>query len=329
MGTSVTRVVLVHVVRRLLSAGVLVWLVSSAAFVTVRLAPGDVTSELLAQGIGRETIQRERARLGLDRPILTQYVEWIGRAVRLDFGESYRYQRPVRELLSRAMGYTAVLGAAALVVATLIGVPAGVLVGSRRNTRLARAIRTASATVLSVPPLVGALALAALAARTGWFPVGGVPVPDPETGWMAAARTFAWYLALPTVALALPFAAVIERLQAEALADTLDEPYIQAARARGLPPGRLVWRHAWCVSARPVVAVYGIIVGSLLSGSFAVEVVMAWPGLGQLMRNALVSRDVYLVAGCAAAGAVCLAIGTVVSDLVLVAIDPRARESEK
>ncbi len=314
--------------RRLASGCLLVYLVSSAALVVARLAPGDVTSELIAQGIDPETIRRERARLGLDRPILAQYVDWVGRAVRLDLGESYRYQRPVVELLGRSLRYTALLGAAALLVATLLGVPAGVLAGSKGGGPLAWLIGAVSAAVLSVPPLVGALALAALAAHTGWFPVGGAPPVEPGAGWWAALRTVAWHLALPTIALALPFAATIERLQAEAMAAALAESHVQAARARGIPPARLIWRHAWPVALRPVAAVYGIIIGSLLSGSFAVEVVTSWPGLGQLMRNALVSRDVYLVAGCAAAGAVCLAAGMLVSDLVLAAIDPRAREGD-
>ncbi len=320
-----TRRWLRYAIRRLISAVLLVFLVSSAALIVVRLAPGDVTSELVSQGLNPETIRRERARLGLDRPIVVQYAEWLQRAVRLDLGESYRYQRPVGELVARALRYTALLGATALVLATLLGVPAGVVAGASRGG-LAWIIRGASVAVLSVPPLVSALALAAVAAHTGWFPVGGVPLIDPSAGWWPAVRAFAWHLALPAVALALPFAAVIERLQAEAMAAALAEPHIQAARARGIPPARVLWRHAWPVAARPVVAVYGLIVGSLLSGSFAVEVVSSWPGLGLLMRNALVSRDVYLVAGCAAAGAVCLAAGTLVSDVLLAAIDPRVRE---
>jgi ABC-type dipeptide/oligopeptide/nickel transport system permease component len=324
----VTRRFVSYAIGRLASGVLLVFVVSSAALVVARLAPGDVTSELVGQGINPETIRRERVRLGLDRPILAQYVDWARRAARLDLGESYRYQRPVRDLLGRAMWYTAILGAAALVVATLLGLPAGVLAGSRRGM-LATLIRTSSVAILSVPPLVSALALAAVAAQTGWFPVGGVPLVDPAAGWWAAGRAFVRALAVPTIALALPFAAVIERLQAEAMAAALAEPHVLAARARGIPPARVLWRHAWPVAARPVVAVYGIIIGTLLSGSFAVEVVTSWPGLGQLMRNALVSRDVYLVAGCAAAGAVCLAAGTIVSDLVLVALDPRAREAHR
>ena len=107
----------------------------------------------------------------------------------------------------------------------------------------------------------------------------------------------AWHLALlPALALAIPLAATLERLQAQAMVEALAEPYILGALGRGVPRLGLVWRHALRVAVRPVIAVYGIIIGSLLSGSFAVEIVLSWPGLGQLMYDALVSRDIYLVA---------------------------------
>jgi peptide/nickel transport system permease protein len=110
------------------------------------------------------------------------------------------------------------------------------------------------------------------------------------------------------------------------MAETMGEPYILGAMARGVPQGRIVWRHAWRAAAGPVSSIYGFIVGILLSGSFVVEIVTAWPGLGRLMYDALRARDVYLVAGCAAAGALFLALGSLCSDVALAATDPRLRE---
>jgi peptide/nickel transport system permease protein len=120
---------------------------------------------------------------------------------------------------------------------------------------------------------------------------------------------------------------MLERLQAQAMAEVIGEPFVLAAMARGVPRSRIVWHGALKAALRPVAAVYGLIIGSLLSGSFAVEVVTAWPGLGSLMLQALRTRDVYLVAGCAGAGALFLACGTLVSDLALAAIDPRTRDA--
>ena len=314
------------VARRFAFAVTLVFLVSSAGLLLAGAAPGDVTSDMFAAGLSPETIARERERLGLDRPLPEQYAGWLVRVSRLDLGTSLRYQRPVRDLLAERAGNTVMLGAAALLLATAIGLPLGVLAGSRRGW-LPGVVRTASIVVLSVPPLISSLLFVLLAARTGWFPVGGLGQPDPDAGWMAAAADYAWHLTLPMLALALPFAATIERLQAEATTRALAQPHILAARGRGVGDGRLVWRHALKPALRPVVAIYGIIIGTLFSGSFAVEIVSSWPGLGSLMYEALRYRDIYLVAGCAAAGSVFLAAGTLVSDLALAALDPRLREA--
>ncbi len=128
---------------------------------------------------------------------------------------------------------------------------------------------------------------------------------------------------MPVVALALPIAAMFERLQAQAMSEVIHQPYVLAALARGVPRGRVIWRDALKAALGPATSVYGLVVGSLLSGSFAVEMVASWPGLGRLMLEALRARDVYLVAGCAAAGSVFLAVGTLLSDVALAFVDPR------
>ena len=132
---------------------------------------------------------------------------------------------------------------------------------------------------------------------------------------------------LPAIALGLPVAAILPRLQSQATADAMLAPDLVAAAARGIPPSRLVWRHAARQSLRPVLGVYGIVVGSLFSGSLAVELVTSWPGLGRLLYDAVLATDVTLVAGCAAAGAVCLAVGNLLTDVLRVMVDPRAAES--
>ena len=325
------RALLPYLARRLLFAGVLVFLVSSGAFLLTRLAPGDFTSELVGPGVSAETIARERARHGLDRPFFIQYTDWLSGVVRFDFGTSFRYGRPVGDLVGERAANSAVLAVVALLLAMLVGIPLGVVAGSRRTGVVAAAIRSGSVIALSLPPLLTSMLFVLLAARTGWFPIGGMTSLDTSAlGWAAeveAMGDLAWHLALPALALALPLGATLERLQAQAMAEALAEPYILGALGRGVPRLGLVWRHALRVAVRPVIAVYGIIIGSLLSGSFAVEIVMSWPGLGQLMYDALVSRDIYLVAGCAAAGSLFLAAGTLLSDVALAVADPHIRET--
>jgi len=319
-----------YLVTRLAFSVLLVAVVSSAALLLTRIAPGDITSEQVGSGVSARAIESERARLGLDRPLGEQYARWVGRAVRLDFGTSLMYGRPVAGLVAERARNTAVLAVVALLLATMIGLPLGVMSGSRTGF-VSGVIRGASVLALSLPSLVSSLLLVFVAARTGWLPTGGMTSIDAsgEGGWMAAAADLGRHLILPACALALPLAATIERLQSQATASTLREPLVAAALARGVPPGRMLWRNTLKPALRPVTSIFGLVFGGLLSGSFVVEIVTSWPGLGRLMFDALRSRDLYLVAGCAAAGGVFLALGALVSDLALAAIDPRLRGREE
>ena len=325
-----------YLARRAALALVFVLLVSSLALLLVRVAPGDYASELFG-GIGADPAQvaAARAREGLDRPLVEQYAAWLGRVLRLDFGRSLLYSRPVAELVGQRSINTALLALAALLVATAVGLPLGVVSGS--GGRAGRLVRGASILFLSAPPLLMSLLLVFLAARTGWLPVGGMTssaigpgVGDWGSGiggWIAWAGDVAWHLPVPVLALALPVAAMLERMIAQSMAETIEAPFIQSARARGVPPARLVWRHALRVALGPVASVYGLVIGTLLSGSFMVEIVTAWPGLGRLTYDALRGRDVFLVAGCAAAGALFLALGSLVSDAARAWLDPRLGDS--
>ncbi len=317
--------------RRVAFALLLVFVVSSGAVLLTRaMTPGGELPELMMQGAPKAAIERERARLGLDRPVLEQYAGWLLHAVRFDFGQSQKYGRPVAGLVREAAGNTALLAATALAFATLIGIPLGVVSGSRRRGPLPALIRAASLLCLSLPPLLTSLIFVFVAARTGWFPIGGMTSIDAVNDtWFAWLRDVAWHLPVPALALGLPIAAMLERLQSQATGETLHEPYMLATIARGVPRGRLIWRDGLRPAMRPVASIYGLIVGGLLSGSFVVEIVTAWPGLGRLMFDGLLYRDLYLVAGCAAIGSVFLAAGTLLSDLALVVADPRLRAGDR
>jgi ABC-type dipeptide/oligopeptide/nickel transport system permease component len=299
---------LLFLVRRALAALILVFAVTSAAVLLAQIAPGDYATR---EGRTPEEAAAERHRLGLDRPAAEQYLDWVTRSLTLDFGESFQYQQPVLSLVRAHAANTALLASVALVAATLIGIPCGVVTGSRRGGLLPRAIRGASLLLLSAPPLITSLVLLTIAARTGWLPVSGMDGPS--------------HFVVPTLALALPIAAALERMQAQSIGEALTRPSAAAARARGIPGSRVVWRHGWRQSLGPILAIYGVIIGSLFSGSFAVEIVTSWPGLGALMHQALMARDTYLVAGCAGAGALCLAIGIFTADVAHALADPRAR----
>jgi peptide/nickel transport system permease protein len=169
-----------------------------------------------------------------------------------------------------------------------------------------------------------------IAARTGWFPVGGMSSSGGiEMSWAQWLLDLARHLPVPALALAIPLAATLEKLQSEAIASASREQFVSASRARGVDRTRSILRHAWPVSLRPVLGLYGLMIGTLFSGSFVVEVVTSWPGLGRLMFDALKARDLYLVAGCAATGALFLAAGTLAADLLLAYTDPRIVSGER
>jgi peptide/nickel transport system permease protein len=313
--------------RRLLFALVLVLVVSSASLVLARLAPGDVTAQLGAFATPSE-IAATRARFDLDRSPAAQWLLWAGRALRFEFGDSFLYNRPVRGLIGRAAANTAALAVVALATATLLGIPLGIFTGSRRGMAAA-IVRGASLVFLSVPPLLTSLFLVFIAATTRLFPPGGMTTAGAsEVSWPAWLLDVAVHIPLPALALALPIAATFERLQSQSITEALQQPFTLAALARGVAPRDVIVHHAWRVSLRPICAIYGLAIGALLSGSFVVEFVTAWPGLGRLMYEALVARDIYLVAGCAAMGGIFLAFGSLIGDLLLAAADPRVRERD-
>jgi peptide/nickel transport system permease protein len=295
--------------RRALSALLLVFAVSSGALLLAQLAPGDYLSDI---PLTDAQVAAERHRLGLDRPMAEQYLAWLKRSLTLDLGQSFQHQRPVTALVRERATNTAMLATTALIVATVLGIPWGIVTGSRQGFGV-RLLRGISLLLLSVPPLISSLALLTIAARTGWLPVAGMGGPS--------------HFVVPTLALALPVAAMLERLQSQSIAEALARPSCAAARARGIPQYLIVWRHGWRQSLGPILAIYGVIVGSLFSGSFAVEMVTDWPGLGGLMRQALMARDTYVVAGCAAAGAAFLAVGILAADLAHALADPRVKGS--
>lgn len=310
-----------YLARRIAFALFLVFAVSSASLVLARLAPGDAAST----DLDVKRAEQRRHELGLDKSIAAQYRDWLAAAARFDLGRSLKYDRPVRDLIPERAANTAILATAALLFATVIGLPLGVVAGTRRGGVVPTVIRAASLVFLSMPPLLTSLFLLFIAARTGWFPIAGMrSAVTPASG---ATIDLLYHLIVPAAAVGLPLAAMLERLQAQAIGEAVHQPFVAATIARGVPRRRVIWRDALKASLRPVASVYGLIIGTLLSGSFAVEVIMAWPGLASLMLDALINRDVFLVAGCSGAGAIFLAVGTLLSDVALAAVDPRARLS--
>lgn len=289
-------------VARLPFLGALVVAAFVGAYLLTALAPGDAAYEVLPRG--RAAYENERARLGLDRPVSERFLERMARLAVLDFGTSSRFRQPVLPLVVERASRTLLAGGLALACALAIGIPAGVASARLRSRAVRGLISAVSLVLVSVPSLVSALLLAVL------FTGMGVPA-----------------LVIVVLALALPAAALVERLQESAYRDVSGGLQVTAARARGLSERRAAWRYAWPLSLPAVLGVVSLLASQLVSGSLAVEYVTNWPGLGLLTYDALRARDADLAAGCAAAAAVLVGLASLAADVVLAAIDPRVSAS--
>ena len=284
-------------------------IVACAAFLLVRLAPGDAATDLQITVADPTVIAATRTRLGLDQPLATQFGHWLVGLTHFDLGQSSKFGRPVAPLVTERLLNTAQLAGLALILATLAGLPLGVMSGARPDSWLARAVTAVSLVVVACPPIIATLLLLCLALTTGWLDVAQGS------------------LALPVIALAAPVAAMLERLQSQSSAEAAHSTSVLAAAARGIPSSRLTWIHATRQSLRPVLGVYGVVVATLFSGSIATETITGWPGLGHLTLEAVLGRDLFLIAGCALAGAVLIAASNLAADLLRLAIDPRLRSA--
>ena len=275
----------------------------AGAFLLTALAPGDPLAGRDSGVVSRRALEEERRALGLDRPVVVRLGARLRGLARIDLGTSLRYGRPVRALLVERVGSTLRAGGAALLVALLVGIPAGVFAARTRWAVVRHAISATSLAVLSVPAMVVALCLAMLG--------GTSPLPP---------------FVVMTVALALPAAALLERAQARALQEVLSDTSLRAAQARGIPRLVVTWRHAWPLSLPAVLGIASIIGGQLLSGALAIELVTARSGLGLLTYDALVARDTDLAAGCAGAAALLVGLVTLAADVLQSWVDPRSRD---
>lgn len=313
--------------RRLLRAFSLLIGVSALCFLFTEMAPGSFYDEMrLNPQISPGTISMLRSRYGLDKPLLVRYGRWMKSALHGDLGYSMAYNVPVAPLLWSRARNTLILATVALVLAWLISVPLGVFAANRRGGLLDRAVMLATSTLVSVPELVLAVALLAIAVRWRILRVGGMMSPDFDSlsSW-GKLRDVLIHLVLPACVLVLCETAVIVRHVRASVLEVLSASYVQAARGFGTGPARLLFRHVLPVAANPAISLLGFSLAGLLSGSLTVEVVCGWPGLGPLILEATLSRDFYLVIGGIMFSALFTIGGNLIADIMLLALDPRIR----
>jgi peptide/nickel transport system permease protein len=311
---------------RFAHAVLVVTLVVTATFVLIRLAPGDPLLGMLTD----DTIPLEiRARViesyGLDEPIPVQYGRFLFNALRGDFGWSLSRSAPVGDVLGRALPNTILLMGVALTIGLALGIGTGAWQGWRPASWSARLTDRLGLLVLSVPEFVLALFLMlGPALALGWFPVGGVRQEFGPRGF-AGIVDVAHHLALPAFTLAIILAAIVARHQRAATLAVTGSEFVRAARAKGVPERRVFLRHALRNSLVPVIALAGVALPSVVSGAVLVEKIFAWPGMGTLTVDAVLTRDYQLVVGSVMVTSVCVVVGTLLADIALLWADPRLR----
>ncbi|MGW1065096.1 ABC transporter permease [Streptomyces aureus] len=304
-----------YVIKRLAQAAGVLWAAYTVAFLVLDYLPGDPVTAMAGAGmesgqVDPRQIAALRHEYGFDQPVLTQYAQYLGRAVRGDFGDSVATGRPVTSTLADALPQTLQLTASALLLAVVLG--GGLAVAATYTTR-----RWLRQFLLSLPPLgvsvptfwVGLLLVEAFSFRLRWFPAFGNDGPRA--------------LVLPALTLAVPTGAQIAQVLAKSLFTALDQAYVETARAKGAGRWRVHLRHALRNASLPALTVVGLLVGQLIAGSVVVETVFSRDGLGRVTAAAVTAQDIPVVQGVVAFGALIFVTTNLVVDLVYPLLDPR------
>jgi peptide/nickel transport system permease protein len=306
--------------RRFAFACVTLYAVLTIIFVLVRILPGDPALVMLGDEASAEAVAALRSRLGLDRPMIVQYIEFVSAALSGDWGVSLVTGRPVIAEVLSVLPWTIELTVVALAFGALIGVPLGVWAAIHRNRWIDYLTRMASLIGLSFPAFVsGIVLLILLAIQLQWFPV--------ISARRATASEWFFSLALPAFNLGLIMAAYITRVTRSAMLEVLSEDYVRTARAKGAPWSIVVWRHALRNALMPIVTIVGLYLGVLIGNSVLTEIVFNRPGLGKLIVGALNQRDYTMLQGMMVIYTLLVVGINLITDLVYGLVDPRVKLS--
>ncbi len=319
---------LAFLARRLAFAAVSVAAVVGVTFLLVHAAPGEPMLGTPERALASpETIARQRALFGLDRPLPEQLARYVGNLARGELGESFVLHRPVAAVLAEAIPNTLLLGGTALVASLLLGLAVGALQAARHRSRTDTWLGAATLVLYSVPVFwLGLVLLLVFGETLHWLPVSGMSSTLRESLSPAGrALDLARHLVLPAASLALVQAAAVARFQRSALVESLGAEYIRAARAKGLAERTVLLKHALRGALAPTITLAGLSVPYFLAGSVLVESIFGWPGLGRVAYDAIFARDYNVITATALVSGVLVAAGNVLADVAVAVVDPRVR----
>lgn len=301
-----------YLIRLVGQVVLILWVVSTLVFLMLHLVPGDPVAVMLGEQATAADQAALRHQLGLDRPLLWQYGHFMASLLQGDLGQSLFFRQPVVELIAERLPYTVELALLALAVALLLAVPLGLWAALRARQWPDQLAMTLSLLGVSIPNFwLGPMLILLFSLWLGWLPVSGADQP--------------WAWVLPAVTLGTALAAILTRMLRASLLEVLHEDYIRTARAKGVSGWRVTWVHALRNALLPVVTVLGLQLGTLLGGAVITEVVFDWPGLGQLLVEAIQRRDYPVVQGVILVITVAYVVVNALTDLAYAWLDPRVK----
>ncbi|HIT63693.1 MAG TPA: ABC transporter permease [Candidatus Ventrimonas merdavium] len=301
------------ILKRILIAIPVLFGVVLAIFIMLRIVPGDPVQTMLGEHMDMALIEKLRAEMGLDQPMIVQFFKYIGNAMRGDFGTSYRLNRDVAQIIAEAFPHTVKLSLLAAAVAWVIGLVAGVIAAIRQNRLLDRLFMGCALLGVSMPVFMTALVLQyVFAFKLNWFPVSGFDSVNS--------------MVLPAIVLGWNSAGSIARMTRSNLVEIMQNDFIRTARAKGLRETGVIVGHALKNAMLPVVTMMALQISSMLSGAVLTESVFGVPGIGRLAVNAIETRDMPLLQGTVIFTTILIIIGNLVADLLYNVLDPRIRE---
>ena len=311
-----------YILKRLLSAIPVLFGISVIVFVIMAMIPGDPATAILGSYATPENVEKLNRDLGLDKPMVQRYFIWLGNMVQGDFGRSFSLNRDVLDEVLDRFGATLILAGTSFVLCSILGVAAGVVSAARQYGLADKAITFAVLLGISIPSFfLGMMMILIFAVKLRWFPVSGM---WPIYGARDVPALIS-HLTLPALALAVVATGVIARLSRSAMLEVLRQDFIRTARAKGVPERAVIWRHALRAAMVSIIPVLGVQAGFVLSGAVYIEMVFQWPGVGRMLVDAILQRDILLVQGGVVFVAACYVLFNIAVDIAQSLLDPRIK----
>ncbi len=311
-----------YILKRLISAIPVLFGITVIVFLIMALIPGDPATAILGSYATPENVEKLNRDLGLDKPLVQQYFIWLGNMLTGDFGTSFALNRPVLDEVLERFNATLILAGTAFVLCSILGVVAGVISAANQYGWGDKAITFAVLLGISIPSFfLGMMMILFFAVNLRWFPVSGMwPIyGDRDLSALLS------HLAMPALALAVVATGVIARLSRSAMLEVLRQDFIRTARAKGVRERGVIWRHALKAAMVSIIPVLGIQAGFVLSGAVYIEIVFQWPGVGRMLVDAILKRDILLVQGGVVFVAACYVLFNIAVDVAQSLLDPRIK----